>query len=319
MTPLLWVISALAGTCPEYGAARVVLDLGADGPSEASGVATSRTRPGVFFTHDDGGAPEVVAFDLDGGLIEAHAVNGAAVVDWEDIAAGPCPGGGDCLFIGDIGDNDGTRTWISVYVAEEPGPQETIEVLEEWRVQWPEGPQDAETVLVHPQTGRVSVLSKDPSGLTDVGEFPASPGAGIATLEIVATFVLLESDEGDRLVAGGAWDMEGERVALRARERLLEWRTDPCDPHGHWENTPQSWSTPSMSRAEGVDYTLDGGLVLVAEGSPAEVGLVSCPDHEAGTGECVEQEDCGCGSGGSAWLVLPVLGFSRRRGRLRPR
>ncbi len=308
---------AWAGSCPEYGAAVVALDLGSDGPTEASGLASSRSRPGVYYTHDDGGEPELHAFDLEAGWIETHPVSGVDLVDWEDIAAGPCPDGGHCLFLGDIGDNDASRTWISVYVVAEPPPGGIVDVLDQWRAQWPDGPRDAETLLVHPGTGRVSLVSKDSTGVSAIGRLPEDPGAGIATLEVVATVALLGDDEGDRLVTGGAWDAEGERLVLRARERLLEWETDPCDPHGHWVHSPQSWSTPALPRAEGVDFGSDGGLVLVAEGAPTDVGTLACPDLEAGTGDCAEEQDCGCGRGGSAWVLLPLWGagrVSRRRG-----
>ncbi len=311
-----WFAVASAATCPDYAQAVVLGDLGESGPTEASGLAASRDRPGVLYTHDDGGEPVLYALDEAGVLVESHGVEGAEVVDWEDLATGPCPDGGNCLYIGDIGDNDGERTWVDIYVAAEPATGESVVVQESWRAQWPGGPVDAETLLVHPVTGEVSLVSKDPSGLSLVGRLPADPGAMIATLEIVATLLLQGNDEGERLAAGGAWDADGERLAIRARERLYEWQTDPCDPDGHWEDTPEAWKTPASPRAEGVDYGSNGGLFYVAEGSPALVAWEACPDLEASTGSCPEEEEeaCGCTrSGAGAWVLLPLFGVSLRR------
>ncbi len=198
-----WFAVASAATCPDYAQAVVLGDLGESGPTEASGLAASRDRPGVLYTHDDGGEPVLYALDEAGVLVESHGVEGAEVVDWEDLATGPCPDGGNCLYIGDIGDNDGERTWVDIYVAAEPATGESVVVQESWRAQWPGGPVDAETLLVHPVTGEVSLVSKDPSGLSLVGRLPADPGAMIATLEIVATLLLQGNDEGERLAAGG--------------------------------------------------------------------------------------------------------------------
>jgi hypothetical protein len=314
---LTWLAVASAATCPAYDDAQYLGDLGNTGPTEASGLAASRTRAGVLYTHDDGGDPVLFALDQQGELIEEHRVVGADVIDWEDLASGPCPDGGQCLYIGDIGDNDQDRSWITIYVVEEPETGQTATVQETWRAQWPEGPVDAETLLVHPLTGEVTIISKDPSGLSLVGRMPADPGAGIATLTIVATLALQGTDEGDRLAAGGAWDADGERLALRARERLLEWRTDPCDPDGHWSDTPQGWQTDASPRAEGVAYGSDGALYYVAEGFPTPVARQACPDLAPATGECLDTTDpeiCGCRDDGQgAWLLLPLLGFASRR------
>jgi hypothetical protein len=46
-----------------------------------------------------------------------------AVTDWEDVAAGPCPGG-RCLYVADIGDNTASRPSVTVYRVPEPRPGE---------------------------------------------------------------------------------------------------------------------------------------------------------------------------------------------------
>ena len=67
---------------------------------EASGVAQAA---GALWTHNDSGAPVLFRIDSDR-RVTPVVVTGAAVIDWEDIAAGSC-GGAECLYIADIGDN----------------------------------------------------------------------------------------------------------------------------------------------------------------------------------------------------------------------
>src|SRR5678816_20005 len=59
-----------------------------------------------------------VAFALGAGSVH---VTGAEIVNWEDIAVAPCPGG-SCLYIGDIGDNHASRSSIAIYRVPEPAP-----------------------------------------------------------------------------------------------------------------------------------------------------------------------------------------------------
>jgi hypothetical protein len=73
-------VTALTGT---FRSARLI---------ESSGVAASRTHAGILWTHNDSGdGPNLYATDLHGTDRGAVRVPGAAAVDWEDIALGPCP------------------------------------------------------------------------------------------------------------------------------------------------------------------------------------------------------------------------------------
>src|SRR4030095_7791087 len=59
---------------------------------ESSGLAISRTQPGVLWSHNDSGdGPNLSAIDGSGKLLGVFRGTGAMARDWEDIAAGPCP------------------------------------------------------------------------------------------------------------------------------------------------------------------------------------------------------------------------------------
>ena len=52
---------------------------------ESSGLAISRTQPGVLWSHNDSGdGPNLYALDISGKLLGVFRVNGAMARDWED-------------------------------------------------------------------------------------------------------------------------------------------------------------------------------------------------------------------------------------------
>ena len=75
------------------------------GLPEASGLVASRTAAGRLWAHNDSGKPEVFSLDTKGQVTGRVLLSGAALEDWEAMATGPC-GGGTCLYLADIGDNE---------------------------------------------------------------------------------------------------------------------------------------------------------------------------------------------------------------------
>jgi hypothetical protein len=88
---------------------------------ESSGLAVSRRQPGLLWSHNDSGN-ESILFAIDA----AGALRGRVRVpirtrDWEDMSAARCASG-DCLYIGDIGDNRLGRARVRIYRVAEPAP-----------------------------------------------------------------------------------------------------------------------------------------------------------------------------------------------------
>lgn len=136
---------------------------------EASGIVASRKNPGVLWVHNDSDdTPRIFAINETGKLLGTYRTRGARQRDWEDIAIGPGPDPKkDYLYIGDIGDNKAKRKTITVYRIAEPavemdhpaaetavGPAEAIEL------EYPDGPRDAETLMVDPLNRDIYIISK---------------------------------------------------------------------------------------------------------------------------------------------------------------
>jgi len=71
---------------------------------ELSGLVQSTAHPGVLWANNDSGdSARVFAVGSDGADLGTVMVSGATATDWEDLALGPGPGGGDHLYVGDLG------------------------------------------------------------------------------------------------------------------------------------------------------------------------------------------------------------------------
>lgn len=135
---------------------------------ETSGVVGSRSLPGTLWTHNDSGdSARFFAVGTSGALLGQYSLSGASASDWEDLAIGPKAGGGNYLYLGDIGDNDKNRSSISVYRTTEPTSAAggTIAAAQISRaiLQYPNGPKNSESLMVDPWTNDLFIITKSPS------------------------------------------------------------------------------------------------------------------------------------------------------------
>src|SRR6267378_129416 len=113
-------IDLQGNAAPTFGPALKNGEVNIAGLTEISGLATSRNNANVLWTHNDSGHPAVVyAIDTFGRLLGRYNVPGN--VDTEDIAIGPGPVTNvSYLYVGDIGDNNSTRSNLKIYQIPEP-------------------------------------------------------------------------------------------------------------------------------------------------------------------------------------------------------
>lgn len=251
---------------------------------ESSGIVASRTTPGMYWTHNDSGdGPFIYAFDNRGRNRGVWRVTGARADDWEDMAAGPGPHPGtNYLYIGDIGDNSGNRSSIIVYRIPEPAitaasegagkksaqPTEAAEVL---RLRYPDGPHDSESLMVHPVSGKIYLVSKIGFGNSRVYEAdPATMSDGVIALTRVGELSVPTVFGG--MITGGSISPDGLRVALcdyvQGYELVLP------DKNGAfnliWKESLRPFSLGQREQGEAVGYRLDGkALMATSEGRPA--------------------------------------------------
>lgn len=271
--------SDLTGTAGDT--ARVV-QLGTLTPDldESSGVAVSRRYEGVVWSHNDGSENSLFAIRPDGTLLNEVEIDVEASEDWEDIALGPCPAGhgeraSDCLYIGDIGDNDAERESMAVVVIQEPDPstESAVPVLGTIRFRYPDGPADTEALAVSPR-GEILLVTKGTDGSGRLYRLVASlEGAGIQDAALIGPLPTATARNED-WITGAAISPDGRTLAIRNHHAV--YLTALTDPLGAPLLCEIGIFQP---QGEGIDFLDAQRLLLTSEeeGGRAPVVRLRCP------------------------------------------
>lgn len=265
---------------------------------ETSGVALGRRHPGLFWTHNDsGGDPVVYGLRPGQGVVAELRLRGAPVVDWEDLAAGPCPWdqAAPCIYVGDIGDNLYIRSSVVVMVFEEPDTRELVlpttgcrgnqasRLDVAWsavRLTYPDGARNAEGLAVT-ENGDVIVVEQDPHHRRlDVFRVPKPVFSAALSAGQVRAPVLLRHDGQLQLphfgsVTAAAWAPGGELVVRTYSEALFY----VLGADGWTERRPPCFVGHAGSQGEGLDVARPAVLYLTRERSwrgPPTLDLAVC-------------------------------------------
>lgn len=249
---------------------------------ETSGLATSSRDAEVLWTHNDrGNNAELYAVRTDGALLNRVAVTGADPVDWEDIERAPCAAG-TCLYIADIGDNNGSREDIAIH--EVPEPQLSGAASVQARVlnaRYPDGAHNAESMFILPG-GDLFIVTKGDDGPVALYRYEGAarrPAArGHAMLERVR---VLMAEPGGRLnrVTGASATPDGRHVAIRTYGALYIYSAAALVGQG--EVAPLIFDLRPLQevQGEGVAIMDDGTVWLSSEaeasGQP-RLARISC-------------------------------------------
>jgi hypothetical protein len=236
------------------------------GLPEGSGVAASRRTPGVLWAHNDSGEPVIVALDSHGSVTGRVRVAGATVEDWEDIAVGPC-GQASCLYIADIGDNNGAREHITLYRTAEPAPGDAAtRSAEVFEAAYPDGAHDAEALFVT-QEGDVFIITKGDPGPIALYRFPRPlrAGARLRLERLGEPAKTGKVDAKDRPTAADVSE-DGKWIAVRTTEWVAFYRTSDLTA-GRWREAFRTdVSGLKEPRGEGITFAGNQTVILVGEG-----------------------------------------------------
>jgi hypothetical protein len=277
LTGLLLAVVSLSFSCSSFAqseaflAGRPLGRIESDSLRELSGIAASRRNPGVLYVHNDSGdAPQIYAVDAKAQLLGVCFIQGAQARDWEDIAVGPGPDPNrPCVYIGDIGDNGAKRPEVVVYRVPEPkidpaapfgrvtaGPADTL------RLTYPDGPRDAETLLVDPLTRDIYVISKrDLFPRVYHAAYPQSTAVP-TRLKQVAVLPF------GTFPTGGDVAPDGRRVLVRGMYNASLWERPAGEPLGRAFSGPQA-ALPVADEPQGEAICFDSqgrGYFTISEG-----------------------------------------------------
>jgi hypothetical protein len=245
----------------------MVSEIRDDRIQESSGLALSMKHDDLVYTiNDEGGAgAKVYAVQVSTGeVVGATDISSLPIEDPESIAVDA----GGTLWLGDLGDNDHQRSDIAIYAFPEPGPgNRTVSGVNRYQVVLPGGPQDVEGLLVHPQTDRVYLVSKNEDGNGRIFE--------LSDLRAGATTQARDIGEAPEGVTDATFTNNGQWALMRTEDDL-------------WIFNPETWEavgrveTPQLDQGESVTVERgDRTVLLGTEGKNSPIVRVALPEANA--------------------------------------
>jgi len=274
---------------------------------ENSAATLSHVQPGVFFTvNDSGNDPVLFALDTTGADRGAWRVAGARNADWEAASVGPCgpttPAAGagvadtaqpnECVYIGDVGDNDAARASRVIYRVREPAAQQRgflgRVAAERLVYQYADQPHDVEAMYVAPNADTYLITKRRLVGAGRrlrpalVFRIPASAWAGAATwvAELVDSLPIVPGSAPMRQITDAALSPDGQWLAVRTYAQVYVFAADSATGRVRGAIPPSVCNLVSLGRwqGEGVAwFGRSGKLLLTSEGRQSPMFAIDCP------------------------------------------
>jgi hypothetical protein len=212
----------------------------------------------LFVTmNDSGGTGRVfVVVSSSGATVGTTSWDGDPV-DFEALA----PAGAGSVWVADIGDNGTSRDSVEVLKVPVGRGDRTV-VPDAYTLVYPDGLEDAETLMAEPRTGRLFVVSKDLFG----GTVYAAPRRLSADhpnrLRAVSSSIGLATD--------GAFFPDGRHYVVRDYAGATVYTFPEHESAG-------SFRLPEQAQGEGIAVDADGSIFVSSEGQFSDVLRVRPP------------------------------------------
>lgn len=231
--------------------------------NEASGLAAGRIHVDKLWAHNDSGnKPSIFLMNEEGTHQGEYTLENIENRDWEDIAAGPGPEDGKSyLYIGNIGDNMAQYKQVYVYRFEEPAvsqeplpdsqtiPAADIDIL---TLEYPDGPRDAESLLLDPLTKDLYIISKrEENVFLYKAAYPQSTTHPIM-LEKVGNLPFT-------WITGGDISADGMEILLKTYDQVFYWKRKQGQSIADiLSTTPQQLPYKREPQGEAIAWRRDG-------------------------------------------------------------
>ena len=237
---------------------------------EISGLAVDRER--MFAINDGGDQLAVHVLDAACSVVDVRTAP-VDPFDPEDLALAP----DGTLWIADVGDNRGERPTVALFALRPDGATEV------YRLAYPDGPHDAEALLLAPD-GTPYLVTKEVLGASavyrPVSDLVAGGTVGLGKVTTV-NFTLTGTDggpvgrAGQLMVTGGAVSADGRLLALRTYTDAYVWSLSGSDVVAALAREPVRVALPAAPQGEAISFAGDHRQLLVAgEGLPSEITVV---------------------------------------------
>jgi len=257
--------------------------------SETSGIAASGINNELFYVHNDSGdTSRFFVINAEGKLFNTIYYMGdkalrRGVDDCEDIAVGPGPKPGKSyIYIGDIGDNSFYKKAIVIYRIEEKARlldgTDTKAKATPIYLRYPDGPKDAETLMIDPLEKLLYIVSKrgDAVGVY-TAPLKATPGdTTTLTKRCTLTFSGIKPL---KWITAGDISKDGQHILLKSYQEVYYWRRKENEPV--WQAMQRKPSNPHYEEeklGEAIGFSADGkGFYTTSEGVFAPIYYYKTP------------------------------------------
>lgn len=258
---------------------------------EVSGLTLASGPRESFWVHNDSGyLPRLYEVLPGESVVRSVALVDARAIDWEDVDRAPCGGdrSGSCLYVADVGDNERRRTHVSVYrlpldpVSGSRDDQGHLLAADWDRVdfRYPEGPRNAETLMVHPRSLALYVAEKKRGHEVNLYRVPRAfgPDEPVHEARVAETLRLPGNPAAGWTVTAGDFAPDGRAATLLAYEGILTLCLAAEEGAGLDVESVLGGPRVPMEKPEGLTYGPGRG-VLTATGEQRNPPFYRLEDH----------------------------------------
>ncbi|OKS87712.1 hypothetical protein [Mucilaginibacter polytrichastri] len=240
---------------------------------ETSGMAASAINPDIFYVHNDSGdTSRFFAINAEGKLKATYYYHGMAggkfgVWDCEDIAVGPGPAKNKSyIYLGDIGDNGATHKNSTIYRFNEPKitAKDSVSNINAavLYLKYPDGPRDAETLMVDPLEKLLYIVSKRQDSVT-VYTTPLLFKNGDTVTLTKQCRLYFKGLRPLRWITAGDISADGKQILLKSYVNVYYWQRQPGETV--WQamlRKPKELPYEQEHQGEAIAFTRDGKAYL---------------------------------------------------------
>jgi len=259
--------------------------------SEISGIAASGISPDLYYVHNDSGdISRFFSISSDGALksviyFKGDSTEQFGVHDCEDIAVGPGPvKGKSYVYLGDIGDNYSRRPYITIYRFEEKKAWATNGVSESQAVRlhlkYPDGPKDAETLMVDPVEKLIYIVSKKHDSVA-VYSTPLNYNPNDTLVLTKRCKLFFGGYKPLKWITAGDISKDGQQILIKSYSKVYYWKRAHNEPI--WKTLlkkPEELLYEQEKQGEAIGFTADGrGYYTTSEGVYSPLYYYPSPDR----------------------------------------
>lgn len=268
---------------PAVFAQKIMGKLSASELNEVSGMAASQLQKDVLYVHNDSGdSSRFFAISTSGKLLTTYFFKGIykgrlSVLDCEDIATGPGPvKGQQYIYLADIGDNFSLRPTIQLYRFKEPAAtNKTSDTLDAavLHLVYPDGPHDAETILIDPKQKMILLVSKREDSV-NIYSCPLMFGNNDKVTLKHCGKILLQGKGSSKWIVAGSIAANGNHILLKSLEKVFYWQRKGNEPvYKTLQRQPvKQKNFVAHGQQEAITFAAGAkGYYVVAEGKGSDV------------------------------------------------